>query len=109
MALVTIQHRCGHMANAEVGETSSAGIGAAVAGLQQTDCAACQALPSPSLRGVPDEALDLQSILEGQTRELQKAVLRFMAHPERREYCDVAQVMVQYADAWEDYQQERNR
>jgi hypothetical protein len=115
MARVTIQHQCGHTTEEVIGETSSAGIGAAVAGLQQEVCAACAAaglavaLPRGALRDPTDEALDLRSILWGADREMERMLIQFRADPDMPRFCALVDAMNDYATAWEDYEQERRR
>lgn len=100
MTRVTIEHRCGHPTEEVIGETSSAGIGAAVAGLQQTDCAACLALPR-------DAEEDCRAILGDATKALQRVVMRFMASPDWQGCFLVIEAMNGYLEAWEDREQER--
>jgi hypothetical protein len=100
MARVTIQHQCGHTTEGMIGETSSAGIGAAVAGLQQTDCAACLALPT-------DAEEDCRAILGDATKALQRVVMHFMASPDWQSCFLVIEAMNGYLEAWEDREQER--
>jgi hypothetical protein len=106
MSTVRIKYQCGHSLLQTVGETSAAGIGAAVLALQQQDCPACQEREPQT--GMDEESAARTMLLH--TEDEAKAAFRaYLRAPDRIQFWLLLQALQAYEGAVEDWRQEENR